>query len=208
MAGAARGNPVDANTCPKCRREFFPEQRAVDGLPEIEARIKLWDMAYAHVGIALSETEFRAREDLLRYLGSYFTRGFDEYYPSDSERRNCPTWTHQRLFFFSNRLKQKRLEPVQEHLRQALEDFARLSFPVITWRRIDLNSLFFQVEVDSEIVQIGESHESHEDTAVEQQEEEDGESHTSDEEVEAEEESEELAEGDTEEMRLFRTLFR
>lgn len=111
-------------------------------------------------------------------------------------------------FFFSNRLKQKRLTPVQEHLRQGLEDFARLSFPVITWRRSDLNPLFFQVEVDSEIVQVGESHEIHEDTAVEQQKEEDGESHTSDEEVEVEEESEELAEGDTEEMRFFRTLFR
>ncbi|MCJ1425182.1 hypothetical protein MMC29_003070 [Sticta canariensis] len=206
-AGAAGGTPVGANTCPTCRREFFPEQSAVDSLPEIEARNKLWDMAYAHVGIALSEREFRAREDLLRYLDSYFARELDEYYPSNSERRNCPTWSNQRLFLFSNMLKQERLTPVQEHLRQGLEVFASQSFPVgMTWRRNDQFPLFFQLEDDSETVRDGESHENHEETEIE--EEKDGESHESHEEAEVEEESKELAEGDTEEMRFFRTLFR
>lgn len=37
---------------------FFPEQKDVDFPPEIEARVKLWDKAYAHVGTALSETEW------------------------------------------------------------------------------------------------------------------------------------------------------
>lgn len=36
---------------------FVPEQKDVDFPPEIEARIKLWDKAYAYVGTTLSETE-------------------------------------------------------------------------------------------------------------------------------------------------------
>lgn len=45
-------------------------------LSEIEAR-----KVYEVVGISLSETECQALGDLLKYLESYFTRGFDEYYP-------------------------------------------------------------------------------------------------------------------------------
>lgn len=201
-AGAAGGTPVGANTCPTCRREFFPEQRAVDSLPEIEARIKLWDMAYAHVGVALSEREFRAREDLLRYFGSYFARELDEYYPSNSERQNRPTWANQRLFLFSSMLKQESLTPVQEHLRQGLDEFASQSFPVgMTWRRNDQFPLFFQREDDSEVLQDGESHDSHQEAEIEDDSEtvQDGESHESHEEAEVEEESKELAKGDTEE---------
>lgn len=55
-----------ANTCPMCRQVFFPEQSTVSFLPEIEARLMVWDKAYAHVGISLSEQEARAREDLVR----------------------------------------------------------------------------------------------------------------------------------------------
>lgn len=112
-----------ANTCPKCRREFFPKQTTIDLLPEIECRIKLWDKAYAHVGIALSEKERQAREDLLQYVGSYHAHELDEYYTCLPI--SCyPTMAHSRLLKYSISIKRQKLTPAQQHLRQDLEEFA------------------------------------------------------------------------------------
>lgn len=117
---------VGTNTCPICRREFFSKQRGFDVLPNIEARIKLWDKAYAHVGIALSDRERQTREDLLRYI-DYYTREDVYFYPFTSPESIEPWVDHQRqwLLSFSLDLKRKNLTLRQEHLRQGLEEYAR-----------------------------------------------------------------------------------
>ena len=123
---------VGANTCPMCRREFFPKQREFDILPNIEARIALWDKAYAHVGIALSERERQVREDLLRYIDYYvYARHNVYFYPFTWPGSTIDWVDHQRhvLLSFSLDLKSKNLTPRQENLRQGLEEFARQDVP-------------------------------------------------------------------------------
>ena len=149
-----RGLSLGANTCPQCRRVFFPEQRAIDNLANIDMRIKFWDMAYAHVGIALSENERRGREDLLQYLGSYYARGSSVYYPFFHITKAWvpfPEWSQKRLLVFSLRLKSQSLTPEQENLRQRLENNARFGFPggVRVWRD-DQNEVFFAVGPENE----------------------------------------------------------
>lgn len=181
-----------ANTCPMCRQVFFPEQSTVSLLPEIEARIMVWDKAYAHVGISLSEQEARAREDLLRYISTYSGRGLDVYYPDPTALAQHVPWARGQLLSFSLLLQFNDLTPVQEHLRQGLENVAKPDFlggP--RWFQNGRDGLYFWFDHDRDSVQDSESDESDEEV-----------------EVEAEEESEELAEGDTEEMRFFRILFR
>lgn len=184
--------PVGANTCPICRRAFFYPQQTVDVLPEIEIRITVWDMAYKHIGIALSETERRARKDLLHYLASYSDRTLDEHYPPFTNRLDYLTWAHERLLIFSRRLKrQKNLTPVQKHLRQGLEDYATNGFRgTLKLHRTDRDVFYFRLEYEQETVQHSESNGSDNEIQI------------------VEEESEGLAEGDTEEMRFFRTMFR
>lgn len=184
------GSNFGANTCPLCRRVFFPEQTDVDCLPNIEARIQIWDMAYAHVGIALSERERRAREDLLRYINAYGFPRMEIYFPElaalVSPHLTNPSiwWARIKLHRYSLFLKFKELTPVQEQLRQSLERVARL---------IVLRGLEW---AQGEVVRNDEDDRK---TVL------DGESGG---EVECEDESEEFVEGDTEEMRFFRTLFR
>lgn len=191
-AGGALEEPVGANTCPNCRRAFFPPQQTVDVLPEIEIRITVWDMAYRHIGIALSETERRARKDLVQYLASYFDRRLDEHYPPFTNRLDYLTWAHKRLLIFSRRLKRhKNLTPVQKHLRQGLEEFAGNGFRgALKLHRNDRDEFYFRVEYEQETVQHSETNGSGMEVQI------------------VEEESEDLAEGDTEEMRFFRSMFR
>lgn len=178
IQGERWGEPVGANNCPLCRQVFFPKQEAVDILPLMQTRIELWDKTYAHFGIALSDTERQAREDILRYLKSYGARSLDVYYPYFTVWSSYVTWAHERLLKFSRALKSYPLTPVQQHLRQCLEQVAREGFPGKSrWRQNNQGDIFFQID-DSETEQDSESDESEE-------------------EVEAEEESEELAEGDT-----------
>ncbi|MCJ1425192.1 hypothetical protein MMC29_003080 [Sticta canariensis] len=145
---------LGANSCPQCRRVFFPKQGAIDSLPNLETRVKFWDMAYAHVGITLSENERRAREDLLRYLGSYPGRGLDVYYPyldTGSQWQSSLGWHQHQLFIFSFGLRTQSLTPEQENLRQRLEDNARLNFPGgVRWWRNDQDELFFAVGRENE----------------------------------------------------------
>ena len=178
--------PPGANTCPSCRRVCFPRQQVADCLPEIDARIRLWDYVYAQAGIALSERERRAREDLLRYIDDYRARGVDEYYPSDEAMAGRQRSTFVRLIIFVLALDYMTLTPPQERLLRRLRDTAEdLDPDHMTWRRNDLGTLFFEYEGGWE-------------TETEEEDE-------SDEEVEAEEE---IIEGDSEEMRFFRALFR
>lgn len=173
-----------ANTCPICRRVFFPQQRTVDILPVMQTRIMLWDRAYALVGIALSETERRAREDLLRYLNTYFARGLDDYFPyfASIEHRS---FALDQFRMYCVQLKYRNLTPVQESLRQNLEEVARGGFPGKSKRAPNyVHEFSFQIKA-REAMQDSESRQD----------------------AEAEEESVELAEGDTETMRFFRALF-
>lgn len=183
---------LGANTCPMCRQVFFPEQSTVDLLPEIEARIMVWDKAYAHVGISLSEQQVRAREDLLRYLNTYSNRGLDVCYPDPTALAPYLQWARGQLLSFSLLLQFHELTPVQKHLRQSLENFAKPDFlggP--RWFQNDQDGLYFRFDHDRDGVQDSKSDESDQEV-----------------EAEAEEESEELAEGDTEEMKFFRILLR
>lgn len=149
-----RAMSLGANTCPQCRREFFPPQRAIDSLSNIEKRIKFWDMAYEHVGIALSRNDRRARESLVRYLRTYSARGLDEYYSysySGMPWQPSLGWHQQQLFAWCRRLKSQPLTPQQENLRQRLEDNATHDFPggVRSWRN-DQDELFYAVGPDNE----------------------------------------------------------
>lgn len=142
-----------ANSCPLCRQVFFPEQRNCDILPEMEMRIKLWDKVFAHVGIALSEQERQAREDLLLFIQKYHSRGFDVYYPSRSE---APfpylLWAQIELFIFSRRLtKNKTLNPVQKHLAQKLLKIARpMAGGEFRWREDNVGELFMEMEPEDD----------------------------------------------------------
>lgn len=122
----ARKWAIGANNCPMCRQVFFPKQKDGDILPEIEMRIKVWDKAYAHVGIPLSEKERQAREDLLLFLKNYRTRGFDVFYP-DISKTPSPylMWAQLHLLSFCRQLERKRLNPVQKDLVQKLLRLAR-----------------------------------------------------------------------------------
>lgn len=125
-----------ANTCPMCRQVFFPAQVKFDLLPQIKARIKVWDKAYAYAGIALSEPERLAREGLLRYVDAYPGRGLDKYYPEFSAKKSpYLPWAHLQLLEFSRMLKQFELTPVQKVLRQTLERFAKRSSRIGAFRR-------------------------------------------------------------------------
>ncbi|MCJ1462918.1 hypothetical protein MMC07_001522 [Pseudocyphellaria aurata] len=123
------GPAVGANTCPMCRREFFPSQQYADVLPALEERIKLWDKAYAEVGIELPKTERRAREDVLRYLHSYSsTSGFDQYYLADHGEqlnRDYSLSSCRCLFDFARQARHENITPRQELLRRHLEEVAR-----------------------------------------------------------------------------------
>lgn len=122
----ARKPEFGANTCPMCRQVFFPAQKYSDILPEIEMRIKVWDKAYAHVEIALSEKERQAREDLLLFLQKYRTRGFDEYYPDTSKTPSLYLARAQfDLLGFCYHLKEKNLHWVQEGLVEKLLTLAK-----------------------------------------------------------------------------------
>lgn len=187
-----------ANTCPTCRRVFFPEQTVIDFLPAIEARIKIWDTAYAHIGIALSETERQAREDLLRYLETYFARGVDIYYPfarlPSSPCLSSASLDMARimLYTFSLELLHTNLTHVQRQLRQSLQE---ISVSGRRWAQTDRGEVLIHGEDYRETERNGESSKNDE-------------SEEEVKEVDSEEETEELAEGDTEEMRFFRALFR
>lgn len=140
---------LGSHTCPQCRRVLFHRQRAIDSLTNIEMRIKFWDMAYAYVGIALSENERRAREDLLRYLGSYSERGSGTYYPYFHTGKHWmlyPGWLQNELLHYSLRLKNRPLTPRQEYLRQGLENNAKFGFVGgVRWWRNDQDELFYAV---------------------------------------------------------------
>lgn len=186
------GNPVGANTCPKCRREFFPQQTLSDMWPAVFTRIKLWDQAYASVGIALSETESQARDDIFRYLRENYGRGHNESNPEFTNKSPYPLWAHQRLLIFARELKRQDLTPVQKHLTQGLEEIAAHGFPGRSrWLRGTDGSVYLEVQdpVDRDNVIDG----------------------ANDEEVRVEQESEELADDtdddEAEAMIFFQTLF-
>lgn len=182
-----------ANTCPMCRRVCFPEQRGVDFLSDIEARIQIWDLAYAHVGIALSDRECRARDDILRFLNAYYFPRMNQYFPelTPSASLHLPSvslwWACTKLHHFSHLLQNEELTPVQEQLRHGLEQVAIL---------IVLHGPELGLMEGGEVVRHDEDDRK---TVL------DGERGG---EADGEDESDELAEGDTEEMRFFRTLFR
>lgn len=146
-----------ANSCPKCRRVFFPPHKifgVIDNLADIEIRIRYFDMVYAHIGITLSQQEREAREDLLQYLGSYSARHLDTYYPYldfDSVKLSNTLWAQRRLLYFCSVLKFENLIPAQEYLRQRLEDIGRHGFPgdVRLWRNIH-GELFYAAREDPE----------------------------------------------------------
>ncbi|MCJ1429403.1 hypothetical protein MMC29_007317 [Sticta canariensis] len=183
----------DDRRCPICSEEYtrnshrakiHSKEKPDPPAPILAPAVgKLWDYAYAQAGIALSERERRAREDLLRYIDDYRARGLDEYYPSDEAMAGYERSTSVRLIAFVLSLDFITLTPRQERLLRRLRDIAEDLDPVYAmWRRNDLGTLFFEYEGGWET-----------------------EEHESDEEVEAEEE---IIEGDTEEMRFFRALFR
>ncbi|MCJ1466252.1 hypothetical protein MMC07_004871 [Pseudocyphellaria aurata] len=192
------GNPsLGANNCPKCRRVFFPRQSYLDSPNAVEGRIRFWDLAYAHVGIALSDSERRIRADLLRYIS---TSGYlDRTLPSDLIRPIYIEKLHQQLRSFSRHLKSHPLTPVQEHLRSGLEEIALRGFQTrndpdgVAYGRDDQGELFFEARHGWDPV----PREGDE----EEQSDEEGES-------EEHEESDVFVEDDTEEMRFFRALFR
>ncbi|MCJ1467010.1 hypothetical protein MMC07_005632 [Pseudocyphellaria aurata] len=192
-----------ANTCPKCRRIFFPPQLALDEPNAVEARIKLWDLAYAHVGVALSDAERRVRADVLQYIA--IGGRVDRTLPSDRVRPEYIGWISHVLYVTCQLLKDQPLTPltpVQEHLRHGLEEIAVRGFltrynpdGLRFWRDIR-GELFFDAQRGWDPVQ---SDDGDEDESEEQME---------GDEVESEEQVEESVEDDTEELRFFRALFR
>lgn len=192
-------NHPGANTCPNCRHVFFPAQVAVDCLPEMEMRIKLWDWAYLEAEIAISVRQNRARECLVRYIDGYFARGLDEYYPSDAARSAYEPWARYRLTMFAGVLRFLSLTPIQTILKRRLLKIAtRLNPHEINWRRDDQGTLFFQWEGVTEGNQNYEEAEAEEEVIEEINQGGDTE----------EEFIEDIIEGDTEEMRFFRAMFR
>ncbi|MCJ1469528.1 hypothetical protein MMC07_008161 [Pseudocyphellaria aurata] len=191
---------LGATTCPVCRRVFLPAHTAFDTLHFMEARIRFWDWAYACVGIALTETERQARADLLQHVKKCYARG--EEVPFVTEKSVYTDWVHMRLQIFCHDLKGQTLTPVQEHLRQGLDQIAmrgldlRLSAKdgVRCWRD-DQGDLVFGTEHALDTVQSGGNDER-------------GERDDTGEKVNAEGESDVLLDvlldGDTEEMRFFR----
>ncbi|MCJ1469876.1 hypothetical protein MMC07_008520, partial [Pseudocyphellaria aurata] len=191
---------LGANTCPKCRRVFFPQQIQLDSPNSMELRIKFWDLAYAHVGIALSESERQVRADLLRYISS--SPDFNRRLPSDTDRPVHMGYTHRVLIAFCRHLRSHTLTPVQKDLRQRLETIAVRSMQTrnapdgVRYWRDDHGELFFEARhgwdpVKSSQSDAGIKYDDHEER------------------VDDEDESDVLVEGDdTETMRFFRALFR
>ncbi|MCJ1471217.1 hypothetical protein MMC07_009865 [Pseudocyphellaria aurata] len=205
--GLELGTPLGANTCPLCREVFFAPHTASDTLHLIEARIAFWDLAYAHVGIALTDMESDAREELLHYIKTCYARGListiivNSYSPSRYIR-----WLHQTLLRFCDDLKRdgNPLTPVQDQLRRRLEEIAILgrdrdhSAHGLRFWHNDQDELVFEARHgwDPAVQNAGGSDDMDETDANE-------------EDVNAEdEESEVLIEDDTEEMRFFRAMFR
>ncbi|MCJ1469794.1 hypothetical protein MMC07_008436, partial [Pseudocyphellaria aurata] len=149
------------------------------------------DLAYAHVGIALSGSERRIRADLLQYIGvgQRVNRGF----PSERLRQEFIAWISGGLHSFCTILKDQPLTPVQEHLRRNLEEIAERGFLTRShpdglryWRDAH-GELFFDAQRGWDPVQSEEGNEDEgEDQAA----------------------GEEEIEDDTEEMRFFRAMFR
>lgn len=164
--------PLGTNSCPMCRRVFFPKQTTLDNLPQIETRIKLWDKLYAHVGLELSETERRAREDILRYLDDC---EMDKYYPWFEATSIIPAMARRRMMRFCEKLRHIQLTPVQVHLVQCMYHVVKRG---VIWRRDDRHKLVVETLPGEQSL----------------------ESHHEVEELEADEESGELAEDDNEEM--------
>ncbi|MCJ1469530.1 hypothetical protein MMC07_008163 [Pseudocyphellaria aurata] len=191
--------PLGANTCPLCREVFFPPHTAIDTLHLMEARIAFWDLAYAHVGVALTDTERHARADLLLYIRSCYARGListtivNTYSPS-----RYISWLHRTLLRFCDDLARygHTLTPVQDHLRRRLGEIAILgrdrdhSADGLRYRHNVQGDLVFEARHGWDPVRdnMNESDGNEEDTKGE--------------------ESEALIEDDTEEMRFFRNMFR
>ncbi|MCJ1423172.1 hypothetical protein MMC29_001053 [Sticta canariensis] len=198
------GHHPGANTCPSCRHVFFPAQEAVDCLPEIDMRIKLWDWAYADAKIALSERQHRARECLVRYIDGYFARGLDEYYPSDAARSVYEPWARYRFVMHADLLRFLSLGPIQTQLKRRLLSIAnRLDPHEMSWRRNDQGTLFFHWKGIWEAEEQRDSDENHEEAEAEDE--------LNEEVIEGDNEEafiEDIIEGDTEEMRFFRAMFR
>lgn len=194
--------PPGANTCPTCRRTCFPDQSVADCLPEIDARIRLWDYAYARAGIALSDRETQARELLLRYIEDHRARGLDEFYPSDETMAQYPRITSIRLVTSVLALDFVPLPSQHQHaLLRRLRDLAEELDPDdMVWRRNELGTLVFEYEGG------WVTEEEEEGGWVSEEEEEEGSEEEGEEEGEVEEEEE--IEDDSEEMRFFRALLR
>ncbi|MCJ1469164.1 hypothetical protein MMC07_007797 [Pseudocyphellaria aurata] len=200
---------LGANTCPNCRWVLFPQQSTLETPNALEARIRLWDFAYSQlqVRIELTDSEQRHRDDLMRYIrvGNHINRGM----PSDLIRPQYIEWICGALKSFCEILKHQPLTPVQEQLRQGLEEIAIRGIQtrndqdgVRFIRDEELGRLHFYARWDHQWDHLWDpvpSDEAHEGAGSEEQ-------------VEVEEEVEEEiiedVEDDTEEMRFFRGMFR
>ncbi|KAL8999865.1 MAG: hypothetical protein Q9169_001406 [Polycauliona sp. 2 TL-2023] len=59
------------NTCPCCRNEQFARPAVVDSLVYLATRIRVWDTAYAFLGLERNAEEDFLRDQCLQFMGNY-----------------------------------------------------------------------------------------------------------------------------------------
>ena len=113
--------------CPVCRQALFQPPLDAESALGLEARLVLWDCAYARTGCLRSEREEQSRADLIRYVE--FKQLANGYF-FKNQRRDPDRWGplhryHEpalhRLFEFALRRQESMLTPIQARIRLNLE---------------------------------------------------------------------------------------
>lgn len=114
---ASRTDTNTRTSCPLCRQVFFPRSLA-EPKDFLHHRLAFWDTAYACAGVSLSEKEARSRKHLwdhVRYCHSLDT----------GRRLDFESSAQSAFMHFTQDLKNQRLTPEQEKLRNKLERIGR-----------------------------------------------------------------------------------
>lgn len=115
--------------CPVCRQDFFRRPLFAESALSLEARLMLWDRAYARVGCLRSEQEEQSRADLIRYVefnrlanGDFVeNQQIDVHQRWGELQRYHASAMHRLLSFVCQRRIENVLTPIQARVRLNLE---------------------------------------------------------------------------------------
>lgn len=121
-------------SCPTCRKVFCPTAVRVP-MEHIAAQLWLWDNVYAFAGVARSEKEERSREHLWNYVN--YCRSINEFKFDRVMQFKLFEGARDDLAIFAENLGGEALTPVQERLKERLEELGELDVHEMIFEKKD-----------------------------------------------------------------------